>query len=106
MDLSARIADFLKEGPYAVAGASADRAKYGNRVLRCYLQHGLRVYPLNPREKEIEGLACVKHLASLPEAVRGLSIITPPFVTEKLVEEAAQAGIRRRCGAPRSWAFR
>ena len=90
-----RVEGFLSAGPYAVVGASTNRAKYGNKVLRCYLQHGLRVYPLNPREKKIEGLACVKDLAALPEPVRGLSIITPPQVTEKIVEEAATAGIRR-----------
>lgn len=95
MDVRERIDDFLREGPFAVAGASVDRAKYGNKVLRCYLQHGLRVYPLHPREAEIEGVACAKDLAALPEKVRGLSIVTPPSITEKLVEQAALAGIRR-----------
>lgn len=89
------IAEFLSAGPFAVAGASRDRAKYGNKVLRAYLQHGHRAYPVHPREKEIEGAACVPSLAALPEPVRGLSIITPPEVTERLVDEAAAAGIKR-----------
>ena len=89
------VANFLAAGPYAVVGASRDRAKFGNKVLRCYVQHGLRVHPVHPSEREIEGLACAKDLASLPERVRSLSIVTPPPITEKIVEQAAAAGITR-----------
>jgi predicted CoA-binding protein len=93
--MSDPIRAFLAEGPWAVVGASTDRSKYGNKVLRCYLQHGLAVTPVHPRELEIEGARCAKSIAELPAGVRGLSIITPPPVTEKVVEEAAAAGIRR-----------
>jgi predicted CoA-binding protein len=93
--MSDSIAEFLAAGPWAVVGASADRSKYGNKVLRCYQQHGREVHPVHPRETEIEGLRCARSLADLPPGVRGLSIITPPPITEKIVEEAAAAGIRR-----------
>jgi uncharacterized protein len=89
------IRDFLAAGPWAVIGASTDRSKYGNKVLRCYQQHALAVTPVHPREERIEGLVCAKSIADLPAGVGGLSIITPPPVTEKVVEEAAAAGIRR-----------
>jgi predicted CoA-binding protein len=88
------IADFLAEGPYAVVGASSDRAKYGNRVLRAYQRKGWKVYPVNPREPEIEGLKAYANLGSMPEPPRGVSIITPPSVTERIVAEAADAGAR------------
>ena len=88
------IQSFLNGSPFAVAGASANREKYGNKVLRCYLQHDRKVYPLNRRESEVEGLTAYPDLASLPEPVHGLSIITPPPATEKLVEEAARLGIK------------
>jgi predicted CoA-binding protein len=97
MDARASISDFLASGPFAVAGASSDRAKYGNKVLRAYLQAGLEVYAVNPKtpDAEIEGAPRVDDLASLPEGVGGLSIVTQPEVTERLVEDAAKAGIRR-----------
>jgi len=88
------IQSFLNGSPFAVAGASANREKYGNKVLRCYMQHDRTVYPLNLRESEVEGLKTYPDLASLPEKVHGLSIITPPPATEKLVEEAALLGIQ------------
>jgi predicted CoA-binding protein len=89
------IADFLSAGPYAVAGASSDRAKFGNKVLRAYREHGYEAWAVNPREKVVEGEPAYPDLASLPGKARGLSVITPPPVTEKLVEEAAKAAITR-----------
>jgi predicted CoA-binding protein len=93
MDVRESIREFLSGDSFAVAGASRDRSKYGNKVLRCYLQHGLDVHPVNPRETEIEGVACFSDLASLPAPVHGLSIVTPPETTEQLIEDAAAAGI-------------
>lgn len=88
------IEQFLAGAPFAVVGASKDRAKYGNKVLRCYQQRGLEVIAVNPRESEIEGARCVPSLADLDEPVHGVSIITPPSITESVVEQAEAAGIR------------
>lgn len=88
------IDDFFAGHSFAVVGASADREKYGNKVLRAYLQAGRRVFPVNPTGGEIEGQKSYPDIASLPEPVHGISIVTPPAVTEKIVEQAAAAGIR------------
>lgn len=93
--MDARIEQFLSGRVFAVAGASTDRAKYGNKVLRCYQQAGRKVYGIHPRETAIEGAPCVARLSDLPERIDGLSIVTPPPITEKLVEEAAAAGVTR-----------
>ena len=90
-----RIADFVTGKVFAVVGASSDRSKYGNKVLRCYLQNGRRAIPVNPNATAVEGIAAVPDLASLPEPVHGASIITPPEVTEEIVEQAAKAGVTR-----------
>ena len=92
--IQARIETFLAEGPWAVVGASSDRDKYGNKVLRCYQQHGMEVFPINPRADQIEGLQAYPSLAALPKPVKGLSIITPPKVTEAVVKEAIAAGVK------------
>lgn len=92
---SALIQDFLTSGPWAVVGASTDRSKYGNKVLRCYQQAGKSpVYPVHPKEREIEGLAAYPSLSAIPERPRAVSIITPPKITEAVVEECATLGIR------------
>jgi predicted CoA-binding protein len=88
------IDEFLKSEAFGVVGASTDRSKYGNRVLRCYQMHGLRAIPVNPKEKEIEGVPCVASVTDLPDAVSSISVITPPLMTERVMEEAALKGIR------------
>ncbi len=94
MSQQQQIDAFLAGRPHAVVGASTNREKYGNKVLRAYLQNDRPVYPINPRADEIEGQKCYADLASLPEPVHGLSIITPSKITERVVEEAATAGIK------------
>ncbi len=88
------IQDFFTSKAYGVIGVSSNRLKFGNKVLRAYLQHQLPVYPIHPTETEIEGVACLASLVDLPEDVKSLSIITPPAVTEKLVPEIIKKGIK------------
>ncbi len=89
-----RIDFFLQQQSFAVAGASPDRSKYGNKVLRAYLQNGRKVFPVNPGHEQIEGLPAYPDLAALPEPVDAVSIVTPPEVTETVVEQAAKAGVK------------
>jgi len=88
-----RFEKFLASPAFGVVGASVVRHKYGNRVLRCYLQNGKKAIPVNPREAEIEGVPCVANVAELPAEVRSLSIITPAAVTEQVVATAIARGI-------------
>lgn len=87
------IETFLKSEAFGVVGASEDRSKYGNKVLRCYLQNKKQVVPVNPKAASIEGLACVASVSELPDNVTSISVITPPAVTEKVVEAAIGKGI-------------
>ena len=64
------------------------------KVLRVYMQTGREVFAMNPKADEVEGLKAYPDLASLPVLPRGISIITPPSVTEKVVAQAAKLGVR------------
>jgi len=88
------IKEFFKSPAFAVVGASNDRKKFGNKVLRCYLQHDLIVYPVNLNETTVENLKCFKHISELPEKVTSISIITQPSVTEHIVDDAIAKGIK------------
>ncbi len=93
MTIREQIDAFLASPVFGVVGASTDRSKYGNKVLRCYLQNGLRAIPVNPKEREVEAVASVSGVSDLPEEVKSISIITPPQVTERVVVEAIKHGI-------------
>lgn len=88
------IKSFLAAPRFAVVGASADREKYGNKVLRCYMQHQRSVTPINPKLPDVEGLAAQTSLTALGRNDVAVSVITPPPITLKVVEEAAALGIK------------
>lgn len=85
---------FLSAESFAVAGASRDQKKYGNRILKALAKSGRRVYPLNPNASEIEGLQAYASLADLPEIPQSLSIVTPGPITQKVVEQAIALGVK------------
>jgi len=88
-----KLTDFFKSNGFAVVGASDDRSKYGNKVLRAYLQHKMWVIPVNPKQDMIEGLKVIHHIKDLPKDITSISIITPSHITETIVIEAYHRGI-------------
>jgi predicted CoA-binding protein len=89
-----QINKFLEGSRFAVVGATTNREKYGNKVLRVYQQNKLEVVPVNPAGGEIEGLAAYPDLASIPGTIDGVSIITPPKITDGVVQQALALGIK------------
>ena len=94
MTIQEQIKQFLASPSFGVVGASTNRDKYGNKVLRCYQQNGKKVIPVNPNEPQIEGIACAVSIVGLPPDVESISMITPPAVTAKLVPLAIEKGIK------------
>jgi predicted CoA-binding protein len=76
----------------AVIGASNNRAKYGNRAVRAYRDQGYEVYPVHPRESEIEGLKAYPSVREVPERPDRVTIYLPPEVTLRLLPEIAERG--------------
>lgn len=93
MTIQQQIEKFLTSTAFGVVGASTNRHKYGNKVLRCYLQNKRSAVPVNPNEPVIEGVAGVATIGDLPAEVKSISMITPPAVTAQLVPLAIANGI-------------
>ncbi|KAK3681839.1 hypothetical protein LTR37_020843 [Vermiconidia calcicola] len=99
LDMQTAAKVFFSSANFAVAGASSNPGKFGHRIFDWYLQRDLPAVPLNPtcatvtvRRKEYQ---TVHSPASLQDPQQtGLSIITPPPVTAKLLAEAKEAGVR------------
>ena len=94
MTIQEQISQFLASPAFGVVGASTNREKYGNKVLRCFQQSGKKAIPVNPNEPEIEGVPCAATINDLPADVVSISMITPPVVTAKLVPLAIEKGIK------------
>ncbi len=85
---------FLATKSFAVVGASQDRAKYGNKVLRCYQQHGLPVVGVHPKLTEVEGVPCHPSLKAIPGPARAVSVVAPPAAAAQIVADAIAAGVK------------
>lgn len=76
----------------AIIGASRDRSKFGNQAVRAFAAQGWTVYPIHPRETEIEGLPVVASVEHLPVRPDLVSIYLPPAVTLSVLEGIARRG--------------
>ncbi|HOA72154.1 MAG TPA: CoA-binding protein [Phycisphaerae bacterium] len=87
--------EFLTFRRFAIVGVSNDPKKYGHIVYHNLKDKGFTVFPVNPNVQQIGDDPCYARLADLPEPVDGAVLVVPPPVTEKIVREAADAGITR-----------
>lgn len=85
---------FLSGERFAVAGASNNRTKFGNKVLRALWEAGRSAIPIHPTESEVEGKAAVARVGDMEQSPDSLSIVTPPAVTRAVVEDAVKAGVK------------
>lgn len=77
----------------AVIGASGNRMKFGNRAVRAFRQQGYTVIPINPHERDIEGLAAYRSVLDVPGAIDMASFYVPPEIGEVVIGEVARKGI-------------
>ena len=76
----------------AIIGASGDRQKFGNKAVRAYLKQGYTVYPVNPKETQIENLPVFKSIAEVPIRPNLISVYLPPPVLLKILPDIAARG--------------
>lgn len=72
-----------------VVGASTDRSKYGNKAVRAFAAGGWTVFPVNPKENEIEKISCYPSVAEVPGPVDRVAMYVPPAVGKRMLEEIA-----------------
>ena len=77
----------------AVIGASREPGKYGNRAVRAYLRQGWTVYPVNPTEREVEGLPAFASITDIPGPVDRATVYVPPRVGQTLLAGIKAKGV-------------
>jgi predicted CoA-binding protein len=77
----------------AVIGASNDRRKFGNRAVRAYLAQGYTVIPINPHEREVEGLRAFASVLEVPGPIDLASFYVPPDIGETIIDQVIAKGI-------------
>ncbi|MCK4491757.1 MAG: CoA-binding protein [Candidatus Altiarchaeales archaeon] len=86
-----------KENRVAVVGVSGDHEKWGYRIYDGLRSAGFNVCAVNPRYEEVDGSKCYPDLESIPESKKPDVVVTvvPPNVTEQIVIECRNLGIKK-----------
>lgn len=79
----------------AIIGASVDRKKFGNKAVRAYKEKGFEVFPVNPKESEIEGLKCYSSVLDIQKKIDLASLYLPSEAGIKVINEVAKKGIKK-----------
>ena len=77
----------------AVVGASSDRNKFGNKALRAFQSEGYTVIPINPNEREVEGIRTYPSVLDVPGSIDMATVYVQPDVAMRLLDEFEQKGI-------------
>ncbi|UCE12491.1 MAG: CoA-binding protein [Candidatus Heimdallarchaeota archaeon] len=85
---------FFEPRSIAIIGASSDEKKYGRLIFNHFVVpfHG-RLYPVNPRVKEIMGIRCYPSVFDLPEVPDLAVVVLPAKIAIKAVADASKRGI-------------
>ena len=80
----------------AIVGASKDPTKRGYRAIQSLFndRYQGRIYPINPKESEILGLACYASLADVPEEIDVALVCTAAKTVPSVIEACGQKGVK------------
>jgi predicted CoA-binding protein len=92
--LDRKVQDFLAQKKIAVVGVSDRRETGCNLAYNKFKENGYRVYAVNPRIASFQGETCYSDLRSIPERPDAVFILASPKVTEQIVAQCVELGIR------------
>jgi len=80
----------------AVIGASEDEKKIGHIVFRNLVEKGFKgkVFPVNPKRKEILGIKCYSSVKEIPENVDLAIIVIPAKGVPSVIKDCAEHGVK------------
>jgi len=88
------VQEFLAQKIIAVVGVSDKRETGCNRNYEKFKGNGYRVYAVNPHISTFDGASCYPDLKSIPEKPDAVFMLTSPNVTEAIVQQCVELGIK------------
>ena len=90
--MSQKLETFFKPKSIAVVGASKNSTKIGHATLKNILisDYDCKVYPINPKEKEILGVKCYKTLNDVPGKIDLVMVSVPAKIVPQIMRECVQ----------------
>ncbi|MFA5188546.1 MAG: CoA-binding protein [Patescibacteria group bacterium] len=88
--------DFInKDFIYAIVGATANKNKYGHKVLVDLKKKGFKVLPVNPKYEEIAGLVCYPDLISIEERPDVVVMVLGEENAKKIMKDSIDLNLNR-----------
>jgi len=84
----------LKGKEIVVVGVSDREKKFGFKIFRDLIAAGFNVKGINPRDGEVLGRKICRSLSDLGKAPDLVITVVPPSVTERVVEECNEMGVK------------
>jgi len=80
----------------AVIGASRNPQKIGYQIVKNLLDSGFlgKIFPINPKAKEILGLKCYPSIKDVPDEVDLVVVSVPAPIVKQAVQECAEKGVK------------
>jgi predicted CoA-binding protein len=88
------VQDFLAQKRIAVVGVSDKRETGCNLAYTKFKENGNQVFAVNPRISTYAGSPCYADLKSLPEKPDAVFIFANPKVTEQIVQQCVDLGVK------------
>jgi uncharacterized protein len=89
------IRDFLAQKRIAVVGVSRDEGSFSVAMFEELRRRGYDVVPVNPHMEKLFGQTCFARVQEIQPPVDAALLMTSPEVSEEVVTDCAEAGIRR-----------
>lgn len=85
---------FLDQKKIAIVGVSDKRETGCNLAYTKFKDAGYQVFAVNPRITSFNGAPCYPDLKSIPEKPDAVFLLTNPRVTEQIVQQCVDLGIK------------
>jgi predicted CoA-binding protein len=92
--IDSMVQGFLAQKKIAVVGVSEKRETGCNLAYTKFKENGYKVYAVNPRITTFNGDAVYADLKSIPEKVDAVFILASPKVTDQIVDQCVDLGIK------------
>ena len=86
---------FKKNSHVAVVGVSQDPKKWGRKIYDSLLAAGINTVPINPKHNWIGTNVCYPNLKSLPHKPSMVITVVAPKVSEQVVKQCIELGIKK-----------
>ncbi|HMN48867.1 MAG TPA: CoA-binding protein [Ignavibacteriaceae bacterium] len=78
---------------FAIVGASNEMMKYGYELVCVFKDYGYKIFPINPKYDEIEGIKCYPSIKDLPEKPDVVLTALAPKNTLNVVTVVKEIGV-------------